>query len=193
MVAGGSRFSATGYDLGLDAQDFYLGLALDVEYVEGFVEGCPERIGEEDDPDEEDFLRGIREDGDDPGFVLEALKNPLAGPAPRRHFQEFGCVPSGRRVAHRLNIVAVRIQDEGPVILGVVLRSQPRSAIVSTTSAQRRLVERVDPLTSIGVERNMDSRRVRFALGDPEVRLPPLPETGHRSVKLEQQLVPKWS
>ena len=48
--------------------------ALDPEYVEGFVEGCPERIGE-DDPDEEDFLRGLREDGDDHrGFASEALK-----------------------------------------------------------------------------------------------------------------------
>ncbi len=32
-----------------------------------------ERIGE-DDPDEEDFLRGIWEIGDNRGFVLEALK-----------------------------------------------------------------------------------------------------------------------
>ena len=37
------------------------------------MEGCLERIGE-DDPDEEVFLRGIWEDGDDRDFVLEALK-----------------------------------------------------------------------------------------------------------------------
>jgi hypothetical protein len=63
-----------GYDHGYDAEEvFYLGLALDQRYVEGFVEGCLERIGE-DDPDEEDFLRDIREEGDDHrGFVLEAL------------------------------------------------------------------------------------------------------------------------
>ena len=55
---------------GHDAEEvFYLGLALDERYVEG----CLERIGE-DDPDEEEFLRGIWEDGDDRGFVLEALK-----------------------------------------------------------------------------------------------------------------------
>jgi hypothetical protein len=30
-------------------------LALDAAYIEGFIEGCLERIG---DPDEEDFLRG---------------------------------------------------------------------------------------------------------------------------------------
>jgi hypothetical protein len=46
---------------------------LDPAYVEGFVEWCPQRIGE-DDPDEEGFLRGVWEDGEDRGFVLETLK-----------------------------------------------------------------------------------------------------------------------
>jgi hypothetical protein len=59
---------------GHDAEEvFYLGLALDERYVEGFVEGCLERIGE-DDPNEEEFSRGVWEDGDDRGFVLEAIK-----------------------------------------------------------------------------------------------------------------------
>ena len=53
-----------GYDHGYDGEVFYLGLALDPAYIEGFVEGCLERIGE-DDPSEEDFLRGVWEDGDD--------------------------------------------------------------------------------------------------------------------------------
>ncbi len=66
--------AALGYDHGYDGEVFYLGLALDPAYVEGFVEGCLERIGE-DDPDEEDFLRGIWEDGDDRDFVLETLKS----------------------------------------------------------------------------------------------------------------------
>ena len=35
-----------GYDHGYDGQLFYLGLALDERYVEGWVEGCLERIGE---------------------------------------------------------------------------------------------------------------------------------------------------
>jgi hypothetical protein len=53
---------------------FYLGLALDPACVEGFVKGCLERIGE-DDPHEEDFLRGTWEEGDERAFVLEALKD----------------------------------------------------------------------------------------------------------------------
>jgi hypothetical protein len=32
--------AAIGYDHGYDSQKFYLGLSLDLEYVEGFVEGC---------------------------------------------------------------------------------------------------------------------------------------------------------
>ena len=65
--------AAIGYDHGYDAEVFYLRFALDPAYVEGFVEGCLERFGE-DAPDEESFLRSIREDGDERGFVLEALK-----------------------------------------------------------------------------------------------------------------------
>ena len=38
------------------------------------MEACPERIGE-DDPKEEGFLRGLWEEGDDRGFVLEALRD----------------------------------------------------------------------------------------------------------------------
>src|SRR5215204_5593512 len=83
--------------------------------------------------------------------------------------------------------------NKDPVIVGVVLGPQPRSAVVTSAGAQRRLVERVDLPTSIGTERNMDSRRVRFALGNPEVRLPRLSETGHRGVKLERQFVPEGS
>ena len=66
--------AAVGYDHGYDGEVFYLGLALDPAYVEGFVEGCLERIGE-DDADEEDFLRGFWEDGDDRDFVQETLKS----------------------------------------------------------------------------------------------------------------------
>ena len=37
---------AIGYDHGYDAQKLYLGLALNPKYVEGFVEGCLEGIGD---------------------------------------------------------------------------------------------------------------------------------------------------
>jgi hypothetical protein len=40
--------AAIGYDHGYDGEvAFYLGLALDESYVDGWVEGCLERIGED--------------------------------------------------------------------------------------------------------------------------------------------------
>jgi hypothetical protein len=67
------RRSALGYEHGYDAEVFYLGLALDERYVEGFVEGCLERIGE-DDPDEEQIFRDLREDETQWEAVVESLK-----------------------------------------------------------------------------------------------------------------------
>jgi hypothetical protein len=37
-----------GYDHGYDVRKVYLGVALDTKYVQRFVEGCLERIGEDD-------------------------------------------------------------------------------------------------------------------------------------------------
>ena len=65
--------AAIGYDHGYDAEIFYLGLALDEKYIEGFVEGCLERIGE-DDPDEELLFRDLWEDETQREMVIESLK-----------------------------------------------------------------------------------------------------------------------
>ena len=64
--------AAIGYDHGYDAEVFYLGLALDPAYVNGFVEGCLERISE-DDPEGEDLLRDEWEEGDK-DLALNILK-----------------------------------------------------------------------------------------------------------------------
>jgi hypothetical protein len=61
--------AAVGYDYGYDGEVFYLGLALDPAYVEGFVEGCLERIGEED-PDEEQLFWDLWEDEGERETVL---------------------------------------------------------------------------------------------------------------------------
>ena len=65
--------AAIGYDHGYDGEVFYLGLALDPAYVEGFVEGCLERIGE-DDPEEERLFRDLWEDETKREVVIESLK-----------------------------------------------------------------------------------------------------------------------
>jgi hypothetical protein len=61
--------AAIGYDHGYDAQVFYLGLALDPNYVEG----CLERIGE-DEPEGEMILRDLWEDEAEKEAVLDILK-----------------------------------------------------------------------------------------------------------------------
>jgi hypothetical protein len=44
--------------IGYDGEIFYLGLALDPAYIERFIEGCLERIGE-DNPNEERLFRAL--------------------------------------------------------------------------------------------------------------------------------------
>ncbi len=65
--------AAIGYDHGYDAQKFYLGLALDENHIEGFVESCLERIGE-DDPEGEDLMRDMWENDSEKETVLGILK-----------------------------------------------------------------------------------------------------------------------
>jgi hypothetical protein len=48
-------------------------LALDESYVEGWVEGCLERIGQ-DDPDEEQLFRDLFEDEIQREVVIESLQ-----------------------------------------------------------------------------------------------------------------------
>ncbi len=67
------RRAAIGYDHGYAAEVFYLGLALDERYVEGWVEGCLERIGEED-TEEERLFRDLVEDETQREVVIESLK-----------------------------------------------------------------------------------------------------------------------
>ena len=77
---GGEGFTgraAIGYDHGYDGEVFYLGLALDPHYVEGWVEGwvegCLERIGE-DYPEEELLFRDLWEDETQREEVIESLQ-----------------------------------------------------------------------------------------------------------------------
>ena len=65
--------AAIGYDHGYDGEVFYLGLALDPAYIEGWVEGCLERIGE-DHPEEEQLFRDLWEDETQREVVIESLK-----------------------------------------------------------------------------------------------------------------------
>src|SRR5918911_5665429 len=83
--------AAIGYDHGYDGEVFYLGLALDSHYVDGWVEGCLERIGE-DHPEEELLFRDLWDEEIQRDVVIESLKadcevraglwdNPSPGPS----------------------------------------------------------------------------------------------------------------
>jgi hypothetical protein len=58
--------------IGYDGEVFYLGLALDSAYVEGFVEGCLKRISE-NSPEEERILRELWADETQRDAVVESL------------------------------------------------------------------------------------------------------------------------
>ena len=66
--------AAIGHDHRYDVQKFYLGLAfLDPKYIEGFVEGCLERMGE-DEPDDEALFRDRWEDEGERETMLSILQ-----------------------------------------------------------------------------------------------------------------------
>ena len=46
-----------------------------------------------------------------------------------------------RPMAHRLDIVPVRVEDEGAVVIGMVMRAQTRRAVVGSARRQRRRVD----------------------------------------------------
>jgi hypothetical protein len=65
--------AAIGYDHGYDGEVFYLGLALDPRYVDGWVEGCLERIGG-DHPDEELLFRDLFDDETQRDAMIESVE-----------------------------------------------------------------------------------------------------------------------
>jgi hypothetical protein len=65
--------AAIGYYHGYDGLKFYLGLALDPSYIEGFAEGCLERISE-NEPEDEDLFRDFWEDECKREMVLMVLQ-----------------------------------------------------------------------------------------------------------------------
>src|SRR6185369_16458313 len=57
-----------------------------------------------------------------------------------------------RPMADRLDVVTVEVEDEGPIVIGMILRSETRRAIVSPARRQRRLVEGLHLGPGIGQE-----------------------------------------
>jgi len=98
--------AAIGYDHGYDGEVFYLGLALDEKYIEGFVEGCLKWI-DEDNPEEKGLV-GVNYKGK----AEEA-------------FEEV------ERLAHRsFCLVAAVTKKPAPPLLGRELMSGPGSQVL---------------------------------------------------------------
>ena len=94
-------------------------------------------------------------------------------------------------MADRFDVVAVRIEDEGPIVVPMALRSKPRTAVVAPTRPDGRLMEGINSGAIIGSKRDMEGL-AWLALADPEVRLAPPPEPRRRDAGFHDQLVAQW-
>src|SRR5688572_15437467 len=78
---------------------------------------------------------------------------------------------SPRRVAHRLDVVAVGIEDERAVVVRMIMRADPWRAVVPAACRERRAIERINRRAVLGDNGHVH-RLVEFACpGDPEIRL----------------------
>jgi hypothetical protein len=82
-------------------------------------------------------------------------------------------------MADRFNVVAVRIEDEGPIVAWMVLGSKPRTAVVAPTRRHGRLMEGINGEAVIGSKRDVQGLPW-LALADPEVGLALPPEPRRR-------------
>jgi hypothetical protein len=86
-----------------------------------------------------------------------------------------------RSMADRFDVVGVRIKDEGPIVARMVLRAKPRTTVVAPARRDGRLVEGINGGALGGEGEGEGEGDVEglayLALGDPELRLAPLPKS----------------
>jgi hypothetical protein len=90
-------------------------------------------------------------------------------------------------VADRFDIVAVGIEDVGPVVDRMVLGAKPRPSVVASVRRDGRLVEGIHGGAIAGGDGDVDGGGHTFS--DPEVRLARPPEPRSGDVVLNDQLV----
>ena len=71
-------------------------------------------------------------------------------------------------MADGFDVVAVGIEDERTVIVGVIVRSNAGRAIVTAAGGERRPMESVNPLPAVASKSDMHRRLVARRLMDPE-------------------------
>src|ERR671917_867754 len=91
-------------------------------------------------------------------------------------------------MADRFDVVAVRIEDEGPEVVRVVLGAKPGTTVVAPARRDGFLVEGLYGSSIVGGEGDVDGVDW-LALGDPEVRLAPPPEPRRGDARFHDQLV----
>src|SRR3954451_13281073 len=87
-----------------------------------------------------------------------------------------------RRVANRLDVVAVRVEHEGAVIGRVIMRPNAGRPVVAPARRDRRLVELVHRGAVLCQDRDMHRLVQRALAADPEIRLAVGAEAGGRIV-----------
>src|SRR5215212_9711760 len=82
-------------------------------------------------------------------------------------------------MADRFDVVAIRIEDEGPIVALMVLGAKPGITVVASTRCECLLVEGIHASALGGGERDVDGL-ASITLVDPELRLalPPEPRRG---------------
>src|SRR5215212_5133192 len=93
-------------------------------------------------------------------------------------------------MADCFDVVAVRIEDEGPVVARMVLGAKPRTTVVTPARRHGFVVEGVNCSAVVGGERDVEGLAC-LALAYPEVRLAPPPEPRCRGTGFHDQLVAK--
>src|SRR6516165_3187329 len=74
-------------------------------------------------------------------------------------------------MADRFDAMPIGIDDEGGVVMSVVMRAKPRRAVVAGAGGKRGLVKRVDRGTVARTEADMAvERRARRLATDPELQ-----------------------
>src|SRR5665213_1234624 len=71
-------------------------------------------------------------------------------------------------VANSLDVVAIRIEHERPVIVGVIMRAQSRRAVVRAAGRERGLVKPVDGFPVRRGEGDMGASLQNALMADPE-------------------------
>jgi len=91
-------------------------------------------------------------------------------------------------MADRLDVVAVRIEDESPIVARMVLGPKPRTTAVAPTRRHGHLMEGINSGALLGSRRDVQAL-TWLALADPEVRLARASESRCRDAGFHDQPV----